>query len=124
VVGLPRSLSGAVGPAAREARAEIDELRAAAEPGIAVEEFDERFTTVIAQRSLVDAGVRRDARREVVDKVAAAVMLQSYLEARMSAGRSGHSGAERGSGHEVRTPERPDTQVRRPKRPRAAEREA
>jgi putative Holliday junction resolvase len=82
VVGLPRSLSGGVGPAAREARAEIEELRAAAGPDIEVEEFDERFTTVIAQRSLVEAGVRRDARRQVVDKVAAAVMLQSYLDAR------------------------------------------
>jgi putative Holliday junction resolvase len=104
VVGLPRSLSGGDGPAAREARAEIEELRAAAGTGVAVEEFDERFTTVIAQRSLVEAGVRRDARRKVVDKVAAAVMLQSYLEGRSSAGRSGH-------------------EVRRPERPRAAERE-
>jgi putative Holliday junction resolvase len=82
VVGLPRSLSGGEGPAARAARVEIEELRAAAGPGIAIEEFDERFTTVIAQRSLVEAGVRRDARKKVVDKVAAAVMLQSYLEAR------------------------------------------
>jgi putative Holliday junction resolvase len=82
VVGLPASLSGASGPAARDAQAEIDELRRAVPPGIAVEAFDERFTTVIAERSLVEAGVRREARRRVVDKVAAAVMLQSYLEAR------------------------------------------
>jgi putative Holliday junction resolvase len=81
VVGLPRSLSGRPGPAAKAARAEIDELRAAA-ADLAVEEYDERFTTVIAQRSMVEAGVRRDARRKRVDKVAAAVMLQSYLESR------------------------------------------
>jgi putative Holliday junction resolvase len=80
VVGLPRSLSGKSGPAAKAARAEIAELRAAA-TDLVVEEYDERFTTVIAQRSLVEAGVRRDARRQRVDKVAAAVMLQSYLEA-------------------------------------------
>lgn len=82
VVGLPRSLSGKRGPAERAARAEIAELRAAAPAGVTVADYDERFTTVIAQRSLVEAGVRRDARKAVVDKVAAAVMLQSYLEAR------------------------------------------
>ncbi len=60
---------------------EIDELRAAAPEGITVDCYDERFTTVIAQRSLVESGMRRDARKQVVDKVAAAVMLQSYLEA-------------------------------------------
>jgi putative Holliday junction resolvase len=82
VVGLPRSLSGKAGPAEQSARAEIEELRAAAPDDIIVEGYDERFTTVIAQRSLVESGMRRDARKQVVDKVAAAVMLQSYLEAR------------------------------------------
>lgn len=81
VVGLPRSLSGRSGPAARAALDEIEELRAAAGSTITVEAYDERLTTVIAERSLVEAGMRRAARREVVDKVAAAVMLQSYLEA-------------------------------------------
>lgn len=81
VVGLPRSLSGRTGPAAQAALAEIEELRAAAGDAITVEAHDERLTTVIAERSLVEAGMRRDARRKVVDKVAAAVMLQSYLEA-------------------------------------------
>ena len=80
MVGLPRSLSGKTGPAARQARAEIEQLQTLA-GDLPVEEYDERFTTVIAQRSLVEAGVRRDARRKKVDKVAAAVMLQSYLEA-------------------------------------------
>jgi putative Holliday junction resolvase len=42
--------------------------------------WDERFTSVTAERSLVDAGVRRAERREVRDKVAAAVMLQAYLD--------------------------------------------
>jgi putative holliday junction resolvase len=80
VVGMPKSLSGKDGPAAREARAEIEQLQELA-GDLPVEQYDERFTTVIAQRSLVEAGVRRDARRKKVDKVAAAVMLQSYLEA-------------------------------------------
>jgi putative Holliday junction resolvase len=82
VVGLPRSLSGKSGPAEQSARAEIEELRAAAPDDVTVDGYDERFTTVIAQRSLVESGMRRDARKQVVDKVAAAVMLQSYLEAR------------------------------------------
>lgn len=82
VVGLPRSLSGRLGPAARAALAEIDELRAAAGPSVPVEACDERFTTVVAERALVEGGVRREQRRGVVDKVAAAVMLQSWLDSR------------------------------------------
>jgi len=82
VVGLPLSLSGRPGPAARAALVEIEELRTAAGPDLRVEECDERLTTVVAERALVEGGVRRDRRRSVVDKVAAAVMLQSWLEAR------------------------------------------
>jgi putative Holliday junction resolvase len=80
VVGLPISLSGRTGPAARAALAEVEELRAACGAGIEVVAHDERLTTVTAERSLTEARVRRDARRRVVDKVAAAVMLQSWLE--------------------------------------------
>ena len=80
VVGLPKSLSAKKGPAEKAARAEVDAMREVAPPGMVIDLYDERFTTVIAQRSLIEAGVRRDARKKVVDKVAAAVMLQSYLE--------------------------------------------
>jgi putative holliday junction resolvase len=80
VVGLPLSLSGAKGPAARAAEAEIDELRQAVGSGIAVVAHDERLTTVTAERSLDEARVRRGDRAAVVDKIAAAVMLQSWLE--------------------------------------------
>jgi putative Holliday junction resolvase len=80
VVGLPRSLSGKEGPAARDARAEVDELRVVAGDSLPVEMYDERLTTVTAQRALVEAGMRRDARKRVVDKFAAAVMLQGWLE--------------------------------------------
>ena len=81
VVGLPLSLSGRSGPAARATRNEVAELRAsAAKADIDVVVHDERFTTVTAERSLIEARVRRDARRRVIDKVAAAVMLQSWLE--------------------------------------------
>ena len=79
VVGLPRSLSGDEGPSAAMAR----ELGAAvaAVTGCSVEFADERFTTVQAEAALLEAGMRRRRRRETVDMVAAAVMLQSYLDA-------------------------------------------
>jgi putative Holliday junction resolvase len=80
VVGLPLSLDGSRGPAAQAAAAEAEELRAVA--GVPVELFDERLTTVSAQRALTEAGVRGDAGRRVVDKVAAAVMLQAWLDRR------------------------------------------
>jgi putative Holliday junction resolvase len=81
VVGLPLSLSGEAGPAARAALAEVEALRRHAAPaGIDVVVHDERLTTVTAERALQEARMKREARRRVVDKVAAAVMLQSWLE--------------------------------------------
>ena len=80
VVGLPLSLDGRLGPAARAAQAEIDLL--AAVLAVPVESFDERLTTVTADRALMEAGMRAEARRRVVDKVAAAVMLQAWLDRR------------------------------------------
>jgi putative Holliday junction resolvase len=80
VVGLPISLSGALGPAARAALAEIEALQVLAGPELPVLPADERLTTVTAERSLREARLGRDARRAVVDKVAAAVMLQTWLE--------------------------------------------
>ena len=79
MVGLPLSLSGGSGPAARAALEEVEALRAVA-GDIEVTVHDERLTTVTAERALTEAGLRREARRRVVDKVAAAVMLQSWLE--------------------------------------------
>ncbi len=78
VVGLPLSLGGDEGPAARAAREEAAVL--AARLPVPVEVFDERLTTVAAERPLMDLRMKADARRRVVDKVAAAVMLQSWLE--------------------------------------------
>jgi putative Holliday junction resolvase len=82
VVGLPISLSGDLGPAARATLEEIAALQQAAGADLPVEPYDERFTTITAERSLNEARMGRDARRRVVDKVAAAVMLQSWLEGR------------------------------------------
>ncbi len=80
VVGLPLSLDGSLGPAAQRALDEADELRATL--GVPVETYDERLTTVTAVASLREAGMRAEQRREVVDKVAAAVLLQSWLDGR------------------------------------------
>jgi len=84
VVGLPLSLDGSEGPAAAAARAEIDRLeRHLAVPVIS---YDERLTTVIAEQRLMEQQMKGPRRRGVVDQVAAAVMLQSWLDAGMPRG--------------------------------------
>lgn len=80
VVGEPLLMSGEVGEAARHAREFADALRAVLD--VPVELFDERLTTVEAERRLADAGVDARRRRGMVDQVAAAVILQAYLDAR------------------------------------------
>ena len=79
VVGLPLSLDGTVGPAASAVLEEIEVL--AALLPVPVEAHDERLTTVTAQRLLTARKVRARDRRRVVDQVAAAVILQSWLDA-------------------------------------------
>jgi putative Holliday junction resolvase len=79
VVGLPLSLDGSLGPAAQATLAEVDELRSALAVGVVT--WDERLSTVEAERSLRTLGVRRGHRRRVVDQVAATVILQSWLDA-------------------------------------------
>jgi putative holliday junction resolvase len=83
VVGLPLSMDGSIGKAAQAALDEAELIGRVA--GVPVEMFDERLTTVSAHRSLIEQNMRREARRKVVDKVAAAVMLQAWLERRAEA---------------------------------------
>ena len=80
VVGLPLSLAGTHGPAAKRAVTEAKQL--ASVVGVPVEMHDERFTTVTAERGMLEAGLDARQRRQVVDKVAAAVMLQAWLDHR------------------------------------------
>ena len=80
VVGLPLSLDGSLGPAAVAALAETERLRATTD--LPVDTYDERFTTVTADRSLMERNMKADARRRIIDKVAAAVMLQAWLDGR------------------------------------------
>lgn len=82
VVGMPLSLDGRRGPAARAAASEAGELAAVLEgAGVRVETADERLTTVAAEAALAEAGVRGPARRRSVDSAAATVLLQAWLDA-------------------------------------------
>jgi putative Holliday junction resolvase len=78
VVGLPTSLSGEESGSARDARGFGAEIAGAS--GVDVVFVDERFTSRMAESSLLEAGVKRRNRRATVDKVAAAIILQSYLD--------------------------------------------
>jgi putative Holliday junction resolvase len=80
VVGLPTRLDGSQGPEAAAARALADELRAASR--LPVELVDERLTTAAAERSLIASGMRRQKRRANIDRVAAALLLQTHLDRR------------------------------------------
>jgi putative Holliday junction resolvase len=80
VVGLPVNLDGSEGPSAKAAREFAS--RVAEATGCDVEFQDERYTSKTAEAALIEGGVRRRARKEKRDQVAAAVMLQSYLDRR------------------------------------------
>jgi putative Holliday junction resolvase len=84
VVGLPLSLDGSVGTAASAALAEADELGVAT--GVPVETYDERLTTVSAHQILREQGVAGPDRRARVDMVAAAVLLQAWLDGQSADG--------------------------------------
>jgi putative holliday junction resolvase len=80
VVGLPRRMDGSLGPEAREARALAERLRSAS--GLSVTLVDERLTSAAAERALLASGARRARRRQLSDQVAAALILQTYLDRR------------------------------------------
>ena len=89
VVGLPLSMDGSAGPAAKAARKEAEALRDLLD--VPVELQDERLTSVTANRALTEAGVtgrrRRKAREAgAVDQAAAAVLLQSWLDTHRNGG--------------------------------------
>ena len=80
IVGLPRSMSGRSGPAARSAREYAESLAQRIDP-IPVRLSDERLTTVAATRRLAEAGTRGRKGRQVVDRSAAVLILQGWLDA-------------------------------------------
>jgi putative holliday junction resolvase len=82
VVGLPLTLDGIVGPRARRVLVLVDALRERLGEGVPVETWDERFSTVAAERVLIDADLSRARRKQVIDQQAAAFLLQGWLDAR------------------------------------------
>ncbi len=80
VVGLPRRLDGTVGPQAEKVLAFADSLRASLR--VPIEMWDERLTTVEAERILREAGAKARERKAKVDRIAAVLILQGYLDAR------------------------------------------
>lgn len=88
VVGLPRNMDGSHGPRAKKARAFAKRLEEAL--GLPVETWDEWLTTAASEKLLIEADVRRAKRRKVIDKMAATLILQGYLDNQKSKGKSGN----------------------------------
>jgi putative Holliday junction resolvase len=78
VVGMPRNMDGSYGPAAQKVREFVTALKEAVT--VPMQLWDERLTSAQANRLLIQSDVRRDKRKEKVDKMAAAILLQSYLD--------------------------------------------
>jgi putative Holliday junction resolvase len=78
LIGLPRNMDGSHGPAAQKVEAFVAVLKTAIT--VPIKMWDERLTSTIANRILIQGNVRRDKRKEKVDKMAAAILLQSYLD--------------------------------------------
>jgi putative Holliday junction resolvase len=84
IVGMPRNMDGSYGPAASRVQEFVSEIKKVIP--LRIKKWDERLTTAQANRILIDANVRRDERKQKVDKMAAAILLQSYLDAVSSTG--------------------------------------
>ncbi|QNB45316.1 Holliday junction resolvase RuvX [Thermanaerosceptrum fracticalcis] len=78
VVGLPKNMNGTLGPQAEKVKEFIERLQQ--KVAIEVVFWDERLTTVAAERTLLEGNVSRKKRKGVIDKVAANMILQSYLD--------------------------------------------
>tara|TARA_Y100001934_G_scaffold103130_1_gene126780 strand:+ start:4010 stop:4423 length:414 start_codon:yes stop_codon:yes gene_type:complete len=79
VIGMPRNMDGSYGPSAEAARAFAEKIQAEIKQPIRT--WDERLTSVEANRALIAGNVRREKRKEKVDAMAAAILLQSFLDA-------------------------------------------
>ncbi len=80
IIGLPRNMDGTFGERAEKCRAFADELQQ--KTGLPCELYDERLTTVAAHRALNEVNVRGKKRKQVVDTVAAVMILEDYLKAK------------------------------------------
>ena len=80
VLGLPKNMNGTLGERAELSLAFQEKLER--RTGLPVVMWDERLTTVAADRAMMEAGIRREDRRDHVDKIAACFILQGYLDSR------------------------------------------
>lgn len=78
LIGMPRNMDGSYGPAALKVREFTAALKAAVT--VPLKLWDERLTSAQANRFLIQGNVRREKRKEKVDAMAAAILLQSYLD--------------------------------------------
>ena len=78
LIGQPRNMNGTYGPAAQKVETFVGVLKTAVT--VPIKMWDERLTSTMANRLLIEGNVRRDQRKEKVDKMAAAILLQSYLD--------------------------------------------
>lgn len=81
VLGYPKNMNGTIGERAKVSEQFAEELKERF-PGISVVLWDERLSTVAAERVLIDADLQRKKRRKVIDMMAAVVILQNYLDSR------------------------------------------
>lgn len=79
VVGLPLTMSGELGSQAKVIQQFVDELRGVVSQPVSF--FDERLTTVAAERMMIDMGLKLEQRKARIDEVAASIILQDYLDA-------------------------------------------
>ncbi|CEI73623.1 MULTISPECIES: Holliday junction resolvase RuvX [Romboutsia] len=78
VSGLPKNMNGTLGPQGEKVIKFCELLQE--ETGITIEYWDERLSTVAAERTLIQGNVRRENRKSVIDMVAAVIILQGYLD--------------------------------------------
>lgn len=80
VIGLPINMDGTMGERVDKSKLFGEKLKTLLPENVKIDYMDERLTTVSAERMLIDADVRRDKRKTVIDKIAATIILQSYLD--------------------------------------------
>ena len=78
VSGLPKNMNGTVGPQGEKVQKFCELLKE--ETNLPIEFWDERLSTVAAERSLIEGNVRRENRKKVIDMLAAVIILQGYLD--------------------------------------------
>lgn len=79
IVGLPKNMNGTIGPRAEVTKQFANELQQAI-PQVSIRFWDERLSTIAAEKSLLAADVSRAKRKQVIDKMAAVFILQGYLD--------------------------------------------